>query len=235
MSRFVFALALFLGVALMSVPAPSPAAQPQKNAEDARLAKLFRSYLDEEFRIHPLFATQQGNHDFDDVLDDLSPQARAKDVERAKGWLARLPKEIDVQKLSRDGQIDYEIWTHNLKYGLWSVENDNRFEFDPRVYVEYVSDSVFLLLTQSSLPRERNVENAAKRIKHIPKIVDAAKLSLKNPPKILTEITIKRNLGAISFYEKEIYEFAKETPGTDPLATPCKDAVKALKDYQTWL
>jgi uncharacterized protein (DUF885 family) len=233
MSRFPLALALFLGATLMAIPAP--AAQPEKNAEDARLAKLFQSYLDEEFRIHPQFATQQGNHEFDDQLDDLSPQARAKDVERAKGWLARLPKEIDTTKLSRDGRIDYEIWTHALKYGIWSVENDNRFEFDPRVYGEYISDSVFLLLTQSTLPRERNVENAAKRIKLIPKIVEAAKAGIKNPPRILTKITIKRNLGAIAFYEKDIYEFAKETPGAEPLATPCRTAVKALKDYQEWL
>jgi uncharacterized protein (DUF885 family) len=221
----------------MSVPDPSPAdaAQPGKFAEDNRLANLFQTYLDEEFRIHPLFATQQGNHEYDDQLDDLSPEARAKDVERAKKWLARIPKEIDTKKLSRDGRIDFEIWTHALKYGLWSAENDNRFEYDPRAYGEYISDSVFLLLTQSTLPRERNVENAAKRIKHIPKIVDAAKASLKNPPKILTEVAIKRNLGAIAFYEKDIYEFAKETPGSEPLATPCKAAAKALKDYQAWL
>ena len=235
MSRFLFVLALLLGVAMMSVPSPLPAAQPGKNTEDTRLANLFQSYLDEEFRLHPLFATQQGNHEFDDRLDDLSPEARKKDAARAKKWLELIPKEIDVKKLSRDGQIDFEIWTHSLQYGLWSAENDNRFEFDPRVYGEYISDSVFLLLTQSSLPRERNVENAAKRITFIPKVVEAAKAGLKNPPKALTEITIKRNLGAIAFYEKEIYEFAKETPGTEPLATPCKAAAKALKDYQAWL
>jgi uncharacterized protein (DUF885 family) len=235
MPRFPFALAALLGVALMSAPAPSPAAQPGKNAEDDRLANLFRSYLDEEFRVHPLFATQQGNHEFDDRLDDLSPEARAKDVERAKKWLAMIPKEIDAAKLSRDGKIDFEIWTHAIRYGLWSAENDNRFEYDPRAYGEYVSDSVFLLLTQSTLPRERNVENAAKRIRHIPKVVAAAKAGLKDPPKVLTEVAIKRNLGAIAFYEKDIYEFAKETPGSEPLAAPCRAAVKALKDYQSWL
>src|SRR5262245_41732502 len=236
MSRCLFLPALLLGTSLMTIPdTPTAAAQPDKNAEDARLAKLFQSYLDQEFRRHPYFATQQGNHDFDDMLDDLSSEARKKDVEVARGLLATLPKEIDVKKLSRDGQIDYEIWTHVLNYSLWSVENDNRFEFDPRVYGEYISDSVFLLLTQSSLPRERNVENAARRIRFIPKIVEAAKAGLKNPPKVLTEIAIKRNLGAISFYEKEIYAFAKETPSTEPLATPCKEAVKALKDYQSWL
>jgi len=218
-----------LAIALMlTLPAqPSP--------EDVRLANLFQTYLDEEFKLHPVFATQQGNHDHDDRMDDLSPPARAKDVERSKQLLATLAKEIDRTKLSQNGRIDYAIWTHSLEYGLWSVTNDNRFEFDPRVYGEFISDSSFLLFTQSTLARERNVANAAKRIAQIPKVVEAAKASLTNPPKILTEIAIKRNLGAIAYYEKEIYQLAGETPGSEPLNTPCLAAVKALKDYQGWL
>ncbi len=233
MTRAALAILMTLGIATMAVPATQPPAVP--TAEDARLAKLFLSYLDQEFLRHPLYATQQGNHEYDDQLDDLSPAARKKDVENARAMLATLTKEIDPKKLSRNGQIDLEIWTHALKYALWASENDNRYEYDPRVFGEYISDSVFVLFTQSTLPRERNVQNASKRITNIPKIVAAAKASLKNPPKILTEIALKRNLGAINFYEKEIYEFAKETPGSEPLATPCKEAVKALKDYQQWL
>jgi uncharacterized protein (DUF885 family) len=219
----------------MSVPAPAAQPLPAATAEDMRLANLFQSYLEQEFQRHPLFATQQGNHEFDDRLDDLSPSARKKNAESTRAMLSTLGKELDYRKLSRNGQIDHEIWSQALQYNLWSVENDNRFEFDPRVYGEYISDSVFILFTQSTLPRERNVQNAAKRIAFIPRIVAAAKDSLKNPPPVLTEIAIKRNLGAISFYEKEIYAFAGETPGSEPLATPCKEAVKALRDYQHWL
>ncbi|HVL11582.1 MAG TPA: DUF885 domain-containing protein, partial [Gemmata sp.] len=184
---------------------------------------------------HPLFATQQGNHDHDDRLDDLSPEARKADLDRARTWLGRLPKSIDRAELSRAGQIDFDIWKHALTYSVWSAENDNRFHFDPRVYGEYVSDSVFLLFTQSTLPRERNIQNAARRITFVPKVVAAAKAGLKTPPKILTEVAIKRNLGAINFFEKEIYTVSGETPGSEPLATPCKAAVAALKDYQAWL
>ena len=60
-----------------------------------RLANLFQSYLDEEFRRHPLFATQQGNHEYDDRLDDLSVAARTKDVATTRAMLATLAKEID--------------------------------------------------------------------------------------------------------------------------------------------
>ena len=230
MSRVPFALLLTLGTAIMALPAQQP-----KNLEATWLNNYFQLYLDEEFRLHPVFATQQGNHDFDDQMDDLSPAARARDVERTRSVLASLAKDITFDKLPRNGQIDYQILKHTLEYNLWSAANDNRFEFDPRVYGEYISDSVFTLFTQSTLPRERNVANAAKRIAQIPKVVAAAKAGLKNPPKNLTEVAIKRNLGAISFYEKEIYEFAKETPGSEPLATPCKAAVKSLKEYQTFL
>src|SRR5947207_14500058 len=109
MFRLGFLLTAAFGVALMSIPSPTAAAQPEKNNEDTRLANLFQTYLDEEFRLHPLFATQQGNHEFDDMLDDLSPEARKKDTERTKKWLDRIPKEIEYKKLSRDGQIDFEI------------------------------------------------------------------------------------------------------------------------------
>jgi uncharacterized protein (DUF885 family) len=234
MFRQTIILTLVGSLTMVTLPPPVEALT-QAAAEDLRLANLFQSYLDQEFLRHPYFATQQGNHEFDDRLDDLSPAARKQDVETTRAMLATLGKEIDFRKLSRAGQIDHEIWSHSLNYTLWSVENDNRYEFDPRVYGEYISDSVFLLFTQSSLPRERNVQNAAKRIAFIPRIVAAAKEGLKNPPKVLTEIALKRNLGAIRFYEKEIYSFAGETPGSEPLATPCRLAVAVLKDYQRWL
>jgi uncharacterized protein (DUF885 family) len=104
MFRMSVAIAI-LGAATMSVLAADP---PAPTAEDAKLAKLFREYLDSEFERHPSFATQQGNHDHDDRLDDLSPEARKKDDDKARQWLLTLPKMIDPKALSRDGQL--EVW-----------------------------------------------------------------------------------------------------------------------------
>ncbi len=219
---------------MLTIPAADPAPGPA-NAEDAKFAAHFRKNLDEHFRRHPYDATRAGNHDHDDRLDDLSPEARAEDVKRARTTLAELPKVIDFAKLSRNGQIDFEIWKHALEYQLWQAENSDAFANDPRVYNEYVSDSVFLLLTQSTLAKERNVANAAKRITHIPKLVEAAKKNLKNPAKILTEVAIRQNRGSISFYEKGIFDISGETPTVSPLAAPAKDAVAALKQYQEFL
>ena len=89
MPPIILALLSLLGATTMDVFSTQRAAAP--TAEDAQLAKLFESYLEEEFRRHPLFATQQGNHEYDDRLDDLSPAAPQEGRrDRASTWLATL-------------------------------------------------------------------------------------------------------------------------------------------------
>ena len=102
-------------------------------------------------------ATTLGDHRFDHLLDDLSTPARECWVQLARKTLADLPKQVDLARLSRPSQIDYEIFRHNLQRTLWLAKNTRPFEEDPRVYNTYISDSVFLLLTQSTLPKETNI------------------------------------------------------------------------------
>ena len=54
-------------------------------------------------------------------------------------------------------------------------EQTQPFATNPRAYNEYISDSVFLILTQSRLPKETNVANAIARMKHIPAVVAATR------------------------------------------------------------
>src|SRR5207247_5583890 len=106
------------------------------------------------------------------------------------------------------GQIDFEIWQHHLKRDLWLAENTKPFEEDPRVYNDYITESVYLLLTQSTLPKAQNVKICLARMALIPRIVAAAKESLKNPPKVFVETAIRQNRGAISFYDSGIFDLA---------------------------
>jgi uncharacterized protein (DUF885 family) len=202
--------------------------------DDAKLTTLFKDFLDAEFAARPYEATRLGDHRFDHRLDDVRPDARAGWKKRYQDTLARL-EVLDAGKLSRGAQIDREIFEHELKYKLWEMENTRPFEDDPRTYNAYLTDSVYLLFTQSTLPKETNVKNAAARIAQLPLIIAAAKESLKDPAKELTETAIRQNRGAISFYENGIYELTGENPATSTLKPPAARAVAALKDYQTWL
>ena len=105
--------------------------------EDANLAAFFKDYLEKVFKQRPLLATQLGDHRFDDQLDDVSAKSRAGWAELVRQTLEALPQKVDYKKLSRSGQIDYEIFEHDLMAGerdgaaqpVWSAAQTS----DPRV------------------------------------------------------------------------------------------------------
>jgi uncharacterized protein (DUF885 family) len=203
--------------------------------EDAKLAAFFDAYLEADFQRHPLNATRAGDHRFDHLLDDLSPAARQADRHALQQALTDLQQQIDFSKLSRNGQIDFEILRDDLKRQLWLIDNTDPFTSDPRLYNEYFTDSVYLLFVQSTLPHEQNVRNAASRITKIPALVAAARASLKNPPQQFVDTAIKQNRGAIAFYESGLFSLAGEARPGSILTEPSQRAVAALQEYQSFL
>ncbi|MGO8746009.1 MAG: DUF885 domain-containing protein [Thermoguttaceae bacterium] len=210
-------------------------AQAVAENADAKLESFFKNYLEESFRQRPVDATRLGDHRFDELLDDLSPQARAAWGELARKTLGELPRQVAFEKLSRDGQIDFEIFRHELEKSLWLEANSRPFEEDPRLYGACINDSIYLLLTQSTLPKEKNIANAIARMRQIPKIVAAARQSLKNPPRVVTETAVRQNRGAIGFFEQEIFELAGSTSQIDALKAAARESVEVLKQYQEFL
>jgi uncharacterized protein (DUF885 family) len=232
---------LFVSVGSLVTAAQVGAAEKD---EDTKLTALFKTYLDRDFRLRPLEATRLGDHRFDHLLDDLSPEGRASWIDHWRNALRELKKRVDYRKLSRSGQIDFEIFQHHLTRLVWMAENlhafelgDNTgsFEEDPRVYNNYISDSTFLLLTQSSLPKATNVKNCIARMADIPRIVTTAKQCLKNPPRVFVDTPIRQNRGSIAFYERGIFDLAGDTELQGQLEAATKPVVAALKDYQRFL
>jgi uncharacterized protein (DUF885 family) len=202
---------------------------------DAKLERFFQQYLDSHFKLQPTQATELGDHRFDGQLDDVSKPARDRWLAEAKSTLAELPKQVEYKALSRDGQIDYDIFRHHLEADIWLSENLHPFEDDPRTYVNYLNDSVYLILTRSTLPKETNITNCLARMAQIPKVIAAAKENLAHPSRVTVDTAIRQNRGMISFYEKEIFELAGETAQRDELKKSAAAVAAQLKDYQTFL
>ena len=233
-NRFKTAFTLVAVCCIATLGPESPLFARQSPA-DIELRTIFRDWLDEECKRHPVFSSQQGNREFDGLMDDLTPEARQADRDRDANTLTSLKQFAGTKSLTRNSAIDLEIWQSFLQYRLWQAANSDDFANDPRIYLIYCSDSVFGLFTQSTLPKHRNIANATTRIAAIPKVIEAAKRSIKNPPKELTEVAIKRTDGAISFYEKDIFAIADESPQVSSLSTPARQAAVALREYKRFL
>jgi uncharacterized protein (DUF885 family) len=202
---------------------------------DAQLESFYKKYLDEHFALRPLEATSLGDHRFDSQLEDVSKGSREKWKQHDRETLRALKKSIPYKQLSRSSQIDYEIFQHDLERGLWSAENFRPFEEDPRVYGGFINDSIYSLLTQSTLPKETNISNAIARMGKIPAVINAARANLTHPPKQLTETAIRQNRGAISFYEKELFELAGDSPQLPALKSAAAPIAAALHEYNNFL
>jgi hypothetical protein len=220
-------------VATLALLAGSMPALPQE--ADARLHAFFQQYLEECFHQRPLEATRLGDHRFDARLDDLSQAARDGWLAHARKTLKELPRQVDYAKLSRNSQIDFEILRQELTRTIWLADNTHPFQEDPRTYNDYINDSVYLLLTQSTLPQETNVANSIARMAQIPKVVAAAKENLGHPPRAILETAIRQNRGAISFYESGIFELAGRTARSDALKAATAPVATLLKEYQKFL
>ncbi len=223
---------LCLGMALIGLLGLTTMARAD---EDAKLDAFFRAYLDEWFRAEPLAATRLGDHRFDDRLDDLSAGARAAVLERDRRALTDLPARVDREGLSADARVDYDILRHHLDRAIWLAETFHPFEEDPRIYGDYLTESVYLLLTQSTLPRARNLENALARMAQVPKVVEVARRTIADPPKVKVETAIRQTKGAIAFYTDDLFTLAGEPKGKGELGERAKAVVEALEGYLTTL
>jgi len=203
--------------------------------EDAVLDAFFREHLEAAFRMRPSMATGLGDHGFDDRLDDVSAEARLRWAEHTKATLEALPRRVTFARLSRAGQIDCQILEHSLRRSIWMTEQFNPYVTDPRTYSGLISGTVFTLLTQSTLPLEKNVANAIARIRQVPNVVAAARRSLENPPRVYVETAIQQNRGAIRFYESDLFVLAGQTEQMAELKAAAAQLVPVLRSYQEFL
>lgn len=230
--KFISRLGLFI---LACATGALHAAGANGEQAEAKLASFFKSYLDASFAQQPLRASQLGDHRFDAELEDVSPASRQAWTSFAKQTLTDLPRQVDYQALTRAGQIDYEILEHELKAQIWLAENIRSFEEDPRTYGAYITDSIYLLFAQSTLPKETNVTHAIRRMAKIPAVIATARATLTHPPRVMTETAIKQNRGAIGFYETELFEMIGESPQLPQVKATAAPIVAALKEYQVFL
>jgi hypothetical protein len=69
----------------------------------------------------------------------------------------------------------------------------------------------------------------------IPRIVAEAEKTLTHPPLPILDTAIRQNQGAISFYEKDIFQLAGNTPQLDQLKSSAATVVASLGEYQKFL
>jgi len=83
-------------------------------AADPRLDSLFEDYWQSTMRAYPTWATYLGDHRYDSLLTDYSPEAHQARHEETKAFLARA-EAIPLDGLSSTDSLNHMLFVHQLK------------------------------------------------------------------------------------------------------------------------
>lgn len=207
----------------------------RKGAEDQKFKVLVDEFLDGYFEAHPVWATYNGEHKYDGLLDDFSPEAIFAEQSRLESFLERMGA-IDTTKLNDTNQVDFKILENEIHNQLLRSEELKSWEKSPVMYNYLVGGSINSLITRDFAPWEQRLRNVLSRLKQIPRLLEQAKANLGSPAKINTKTAIRQNKGTINLIKNELSKLLDNSPNLkDSLTAESEKVIAALEDYQKFL
>lgn len=226
-----------LTLILMGASALVPAALAV-TPEDAKFADIGKRWLDRAMALSPVNATQIGDHRFDDQIDDMSKEGRAKGTAFCRQVLGEL-QALDRSKLSRDNQVDLAMLSNNLKSSIWDDEVLQSWAWDALVWSNLVGGSLYNLMAREFAPLPTRLKHATARMKKLPVLLAQMRANIvpARVPPIHATTVAKQNNGVISIVDGMILPQVKVLGAADQadMKTAADGLKKAVAEHQKWL
>lgn len=224
-------LALMLAVILAGARATLGTEPPASAAWSA----LVERFVEQMFRAQPMLAVQQGRHEFDGLMPDLSREGVASEIlrlQQARAAIEAFPAEglPEAQRFEREyllAQIGSELFW--LEKAQWPFRN-------PAWYVNQLDPEVYL--SREYAPLAQRLPGYIGYARAIPGIVAAAKANLRTPlPRSYVEYAVKAFDGFAQFYENDVpkvFASIQDEAAQRQLREANAAAVVAARDLRDW-
>jgi uncharacterized protein (DUF885 family) len=205
---------------------------------DAAFNKLADDFIDSLFLPQsPSLATSLGVHTYDDLLEDYSRASIDRQLAESKKYEARVSA-VDPKSLSVAVAGDRDVLLGNIRSQILTLETIRPWEKNPDNYSSGITMTAFAVMSKKFAPPADRLRSLIAREKQMPKVFDAARANLRNPPKIYTEIALEQLPGIVSFFENDVplaFADVQDAALKKEFATTNGAVIKALNDYQQWL
>ena len=227
MKKIALAFVAFLTMPLISAWATEA---------DEQFEKIAKDYVESILAAQPEFATELGDHRFDDQLSDYSPSARESQLARAKQFRDSVKEFSDISKLTGANQVDARILAENIDNEIFELEELKESDWNPLVYNQSLANSLYLLVARDFDTAEKRIPNLRKRMEAIPHVIAQAKENLQHPPRVHTETAIEQAQGAINLVREGLSPLLERAPRMKKGLAPLQEkTAKALDEYKQWL
>ena len=225
---------LFALAACNQSPAPHPAAKPPAPSS-AAWGKLTNAFIESYMQAQPSFAAQQGRHEFDGQLPDLSAHGIKREIARLHDLHDQISA-VDPATLEPRERFDRAYLLAVLDKDLFWIEK-SQFPFkNPSWYLGQIDPDMYL--SRNYAPLKARMQAYIKYARAIPRMAYSIKENLKSPlPKTYVELGIAEFGGLADFYGKDVAavfasvadpELQKQLADADAAAA---QAMNGLKDY----
>jgi len=214
----------------------------QATAEDWK--QSFQTASDEYFdqiyfRYAPTSGTVAGFHQYDGRLEDYSAQAIDAEIKALKSFEVRMeaihPENVKADFVTR---TDRDMVLSNIRSQLLTLETIRPWEKNPDNYSSACANGAFTLMERKFASPDERLRSVVAREKQMPALLDAARVNLKNPPHIYTEIAIEQLPDIISFFEKDVpvaFADARDAETKAEFQKSNAAVIRSLTGYLDWL
>jgi uncharacterized protein (DUF885 family) len=234
----IFLVLLFSALSTSATVLAQPAATaPAAAAADGNFHAKVKEFIQEELRLYPEFATDLGDHRYDDRVDDASAHGIERIVAHAHHWKDVFGA-IPANSLTNDDKIDREWLAARADDQLLWSEQVRSYERDPGMYLP--TSAVYSLIKRNFAPAAVRMRSVTAREKASLANLAAARVNLKpaRVPQIAIDIELMQMPATLDFFNKSLPTAFHDVPdGPDKQAFNAANAalVKQIEDYASWM
>jgi uncharacterized protein (DUF885 family) len=152
---------------------------------------------------HPTYATLDGVHAHDDLLEDLSRSAIEAEAHALAGYLRRLD-EIVPDGLTEIERLEHRMLASHVRGRMFELEEVRTWEKNPQFYADIVASSLAGQSLFTHAPPTERARRVLSKLRQTPRLVQAARDNVKDPPGIFVKVGIETFRGAQKFIDYDL-------------------------------
>src|SRR6185436_11328220 len=182
---------------------------------------------------HPTYAALDGVHTHDDLLEDLSRQGIDHDIRALSGYLRRL-EEIDRDSLTTVEALEQRMLASHLRGRMFELEEVRTWEKNPQLYADVLASSLAAQVLFTHAPASERARRVLSKLRQAPRLIQAARDNIKDPPGIFVKVGIEAMRGTLTFIDDDLPRALTEVDDLHllgELADAQAEASQAVRSY----
>ena len=160
-------------------------------------------YLNYLYEAHPSSATLDGVHLHDDLLEDFRRPAIDSHLSALAGFARRLDA-IPVAALPEIEQVEHGIVASNIRARQFDLEGVRSWERNPQVYADVIASSLAAQAIFDYAPEQERARRILSKLRQTPRLIQAARDNVKEPPAIFVKVGLDTLRGVMSFINTDL-------------------------------